>query len=346
MHCDSVFNDVRVRRALSKAINRDEINTVYYGGEGTETHNPHLIPTASYWNPEWDRNFQDEYGYDPTVSRQLLAEAGYGPDNPLELLIDGTPSGGLAEKADQAETILGYFQDIGIKATLDQRDAATTRAIGRSFGFNLRVTFMGSNIYETQAFRVHHFSGASPRGGPEFDGLEQAIAGQRSTVDPVKALDGLRNVGYVSFPLHIALPLFWAPDDILFDPGSSQATSVPACRSVCTTACSRSSRSTSRPSEYLTRAKESPQPTRAGGFFMCNGTALGYESLAEYGLKKLCRKECVWAQAWARLSPAEGMSSSALVILTAWCRGPGDSGATAGNSTSQPRPFRKLFRPS
>ena len=137
----------------------------------------------------------------------------------MELLIDGTPSGGLAEKADQAETILGYFQDIGIKATLDQRDAATTRAIGRSFGFSRRVTFMGSNIYETQAFRVHHFSGASPRGGPEFDGLEQAIAGQRSTVDPVKALDGLRNVGDVSFPLHIALPLFWAPDDILFDPG-------------------------------------------------------------------------------------------------------------------------------
>ena len=78
---------------------------------------------------------------------------------------------------------------------------------------------MGSNIYETQAFRVHHFSGASSRGGPEFDGLELAIAGQRSTVDPVKALDGLRNVGDVSFPLHIALPLFWAPDDILFDPG-------------------------------------------------------------------------------------------------------------------------------
>ena len=75
VHCDSVFNDVWVRRALSKAINRDEIDTVYYGGEGAETHNPHLIPTASYWNPEWDRNFQDEYGYDPAVVRQLLAEA-------------------------------------------------------------------------------------------------------------------------------------------------------------------------------------------------------------------------------------------------------------------------------
>ena len=218
VHCNSVFSDVRVRRALSKSINRDEINAVYYGGEGTEVHNPHLIPTASYWNPEWDRNFDAEYGYDPAAARQLLADAGYGPDNPLELLIDGAPSSGVAEKADQAETVLGYFREIGVKAELDQRDTATTRAIGRVFGFEKRITFMTSNIYETQAFRVHHHSGTTPRGGPEFEGLDQAITQQRSTVDPVKALDGLRNVGDVSFPLHIAIPMFWAPDDIVFNP--------------------------------------------------------------------------------------------------------------------------------
>ena len=218
VHCGSVFSDVKVRKALSKSINRDEINAVYYGGEGTEVHNPHLIPTASYWNPEWDRNFDAEYGYDPAAARQLLADAGYGPNNPLELLIDGTPSSGVAEKADQAETVLGYFREIGIKAELDQRDAATTRAIGRVFGFERRVTFMTSNIYETQAFRVHHHSGTTPRGGPEFEGLDEAITQQRSTVDPVKALDGLRNVGDVSFPLHIAVPMFWAPDDIVYNP--------------------------------------------------------------------------------------------------------------------------------
>ena len=218
VHCDSVFSDVRVRKALSKSVNRDEINAVYYGGEGTEVHNPHLIPSASYWNPEWDHHFDEEYGYDPAAARQLLAEAGYGPNNPLELLIDGTPSSGVAEKADQAETILGYFAEIGIKAELDQRDAATTRAIGRVFGFERRVTFMTSNIYETQAFRVHHHSGTTPRGGPEFEGLDEAITQQRSTVDPVKALDGLRNVGDVSFPLHIAVPMFWAPDDIVYNP--------------------------------------------------------------------------------------------------------------------------------
>lgn len=218
VHCNSVFSDVRVRKALSKSINRDEINAVYYGGEGTEVHNPHLIPTAPYWNPEWDRNFDAEYGYDPAAARQLLAEAGYGPNNPLELLIDGFPSSGVPEKADQAETVLGYFRDIGIDAELDQRDSATTRAIGRVFGFEKRITFMTSNIYETQAFRVHHHSGTTPRGGPEFRGLDEAITQQRSTVDPVLALDGLRNVGDVSFPLHIAIPMFWAPDDIVYNP--------------------------------------------------------------------------------------------------------------------------------
>ena len=217
-NCEDALLDVRVRKALAKAVDRGAINNAFFGGKGVEVHNPHFVPTRSYWNPEWDQNFEAEYGYNPVEAMQLLAEAGFGPNNPLEILIDGVPSGGLAEKADQAETLLGYFRDVGIDAELDARDAATTRAISRVFGHTNRLTFMGSNIYETQAFRVHHHSGTTPRGGPEFRGLDEAITQQRSTVDPVKALDGLRQVGDVSFPLHIALPLFWVPDDIIFNP--------------------------------------------------------------------------------------------------------------------------------
>ena len=150
--------------------------------------------------------------------RHPAHQAGQGLAYVTVLMVDGTPSGGVPEKSDLAETILGYFQEVGIKATLDQRDSATTRAIDRVFGHTNRSTFMTSNIYETQAFRVHHHSGTTLRGGPEFRGLEEAITQQRSTVDPVLALDGLRNVGDVSFPLHIAIPMFWAPDDIVYNP--------------------------------------------------------------------------------------------------------------------------------
>ncbi len=216
--CDSVFNDVRVRRALSKGINRAALNLAFFGNEGTEIHNIHMIPTASYWNPAWDTNFQDQYGYDPAAARVLLAEAGYTSSNPLELKLDGTPSGGIPQKQDVSEAILGFWQEIGIKVTLDQTDGAAVRAIDASFGNRDRVDWMTSNIVETQAFRVHHYSLSAPRGGPEWPELDIAILAQRTTVDPVLALEGLRQVGDVIYPLHIGIPLFWVPDDIVFNP--------------------------------------------------------------------------------------------------------------------------------
>lgn len=219
VHCESVFNDVEVRRALSKGIDRNALNAAFFGGEGVEVHNIHMIPTASYWNPAWDTNFQDQYGYDPAAAKALLAEVGYNESNPLTLKLDGTPSGGIPQKQDVSEAILGFWQDIGIKVTLDQTDGATIRSIDASFGNRDRVDWMTSNIVETQAFRVHHYSGSSPRGGPEFLELEPAILAQRSTVDPVLALAGLRQVGDVSYGLHIGIPMFWVPDDIVFDPG-------------------------------------------------------------------------------------------------------------------------------
>jgi hypothetical protein len=45
-----------------------------------------------------------------------------------------------------------------------------------------------------------------------------AILAQRNTVDPVRALDGLRQVGDVIYPLHIGIPIFWIPDDIVYNP--------------------------------------------------------------------------------------------------------------------------------
>ena len=220
-HCDSVFLDVKVRRALSKAINRASLNNAFFGGEGIEVHNIHMIPTASYWNPAWDQNFQDQYGYDPAAARALLAEAGYSTSNPLEFKIDGTAVGGFPEAGDFAETFVGFWQEIGVKATLDLTDSTTSRAWGRSFDVNLNnrmAGWMTSNIVETQAFRVHNWAGSAPRGGPEFPELEVAILAQRNTVDPVKALDGLRQVGDVIFPLHIGIPIFWIPDDIVYNP--------------------------------------------------------------------------------------------------------------------------------
>ena len=218
VHCDTPFLDVRVRRALSKSIDRAAMNVAFFGGNGVEVHNPHFVPTRSYWNPEWDARFDEEYGYDPAAATALLAEAGYGPNNPLTFLVDVTGSSGLPEKQDVMEAMAGYFQDIGIKAELDSRGPDITRAISRGFGHTARMGYMTSNIVDLQAFRVHHCSCESPRGGFELKEMDESIAYHRSVIDTKTVFERMRETGDITFGLHIALPIVWRPEQLLYNP--------------------------------------------------------------------------------------------------------------------------------
>lgn len=217
-HCDIALLDVRVRKALSKSIDRDAMNTAFFGGKGIEVHNHAFVPTRAYWNPEWDRRFDEEYGYDPVAARALLAEAGYGPNNPLELLVDVTGSSGLPEKQDVMEAMAGYFNDIGVKTELDVRDATITRAESRRFGATNRVTYMTSNIVDIQAFRVHHCSCESPRSGLELLELDESIAWHRQVIETDQVYQRMQQTGNLSFDLHIALPIVWRPEELLYNP--------------------------------------------------------------------------------------------------------------------------------
>ena len=217
-HCEDALLDVRVRKALSKAVDRDAINRAFFGGKGIEVHNPHFVPTRSYWNPEWDQRFDAEYGYDPVAAEALLAEAGYGPNNPLHLQVDVTTSSGLPEKQDVMEAMAGYFNDVGIATELDVRDPSITRAASRRFDFGNRIIYMTSNIVDLQAFRVHHCSCESPRSGFELLELDESIAYHRAVIDPAEVYRRMQETGNLAFDLHIAIPLVWKPEELVYNP--------------------------------------------------------------------------------------------------------------------------------
>jgi peptide/nickel transport system substrate-binding protein len=66
------FNDIRVRKAISHALNRDEITQTIMGPVGVRWHSP--VPDSFYgYTPiELPR-----YEYDPELAKKLLAEAGH-----------------------------------------------------------------------------------------------------------------------------------------------------------------------------------------------------------------------------------------------------------------------------
>ncbi len=80
------FDDARVRRALSMAIDREIITEkiTRFGQQPTFSYVPPGIPGYERAEPDWASWTQPER---EARARELLAEAGFGPDNPLRVEI-------------------------------------------------------------------------------------------------------------------------------------------------------------------------------------------------------------------------------------------------------------------
>ncbi|HLG23054.1 MAG TPA: peptide ABC transporter substrate-binding protein, partial [Candidatus Manganitrophaceae bacterium] len=107
------FNDVRVRRAFSMAVDRSEIPRVLKGGE---------IPATS-WVPEGmlGHNPKIGLGFDPKRARGLLAEAGYPGGKglpPITLAFNTDPTNRLIAEQIQAQ----WKRNLGAEVALDNME--------------------------------------------------------------------------------------------------------------------------------------------------------------------------------------------------------------------------------
>ena len=108
------FNDVRVRRAISHALDRQGIiEAVYLRGEAT----PALARGLIEWSLPVDQLGAGAryYQYDPKEARRLLAEAGYPKGFKTQL----TATSGLGrDLVDAAQLVQRFLKDVGIEAEL------------------------------------------------------------------------------------------------------------------------------------------------------------------------------------------------------------------------------------
>ena len=132
-----VLRDVRVRRALSLAIDRTEINKAVFYGLGQESANT-VLPESPLFKPEYARAFA---AFDPGEANRLLDEAGLDKRDAegIRLLPDGRPAHVVVESAgestletDVLELVTDYFRAVGLVlfVRVSQRDIFRSRAIG------------------------------------------------------------------------------------------------------------------------------------------------------------------------------------------------------------------------
>jgi peptide/nickel transport system substrate-binding protein len=130
MRCDHApFNDFRVREALQMSINLPEIAQTYFGGttDGTPVGSASSLYKGWYYPyDEWPQELKDEYSYNPTLAKQLLAEA--AQDGVFEV----NEYGGFDTNVVTASTsdlqllqvVQSYFKDIGVDMEIETMDPA------------------------------------------------------------------------------------------------------------------------------------------------------------------------------------------------------------------------------
>jgi len=170
------LRDLRVRRALSMAVDREFITAKLLRAGQAPAYS--FVPTVT---ENYVRDVHAGWAGQPYAARQaqaraLLAQAGYGPQRPLKLEVKGSnnPEMGLMLEAVQAD-----WQAIGVDARIAQAEHAVTLAAYRNRDFQVGVANWYADFNDPVSFLgilrsdtgTQNYTGYS---NPDFDRLLDA----------------------------------------------------------------------------------------------------------------------------------------------------------------------------
>ena len=186
---DVPWADIRVRKAMNIAIDRDEIVEFIFAGRGS----PGIVypmPLSGEVYGGWDRwgPKKDPYPYDPDGARALLEEAGYGDG--FSITMHSYPRPDAPEGPRMVEAMAGYFEAIGIDVTIQPIDSATSIAERLAFNLSNTMTYLDAPNrpfpgFAGLMFGLEHSEGQGRSAeDPAFDATIEAM---QETLDPVEA---------------------------------------------------------------------------------------------------------------------------------------------------------------
>src|SRR5919106_258701 len=214
---DMPWNDRRVRQAMNMAINRQELQAHLFRGKGEPMYVSGVAPFLEGYNPQWAQRFDQLYGYNPTKAKELLKEAGY-PAGTLKAKIWSFAQLAKPEIPQLAEAVAGYFQAVGIDATLETIDVAHLARLNRTKESTcciwpnmvaLRPTEEMIRVSHTSAANNHFFESAS---------LEKKYAELTQTVDPQARERVAREITDYLFEEFTSIPLITMFHEVAVNP--------------------------------------------------------------------------------------------------------------------------------
>ena len=207
------FVKKEVRQAMSMAINRTAIANSLLGGRVQPLrimgYHPELSTALwpGIWNPEWDKRFEELYGYNPTKAKALLEQAGYPHGFEFTVYLYTLP--GLPEQVDIGQALALDWQAIGLKPKLVEIDFPRVRELFRTKTIHGAVfpTRHGLNSLET--IRILNKAKDSVVYCYEHPYIEQRIAELGQVLAPAERARRLQEIGDHKFTEFAEMPLFW-----------------------------------------------------------------------------------------------------------------------------------------
>jgi peptide/nickel transport system substrate-binding protein len=204
-----IFDDIRLRRAVTMAIDQQAFIDLRLGSKSARTWGqlPKLAFPEYDVTPEFLGAAAKWWQYDPQASRDLLAEAGYGPNNPLKFVFQASSC-----------CLTDYYPELTASMLAEVGIEMEIRVVDHSV--HLKTSNVGVGDYDMAHSRVKGaevedllltFTTGNAKNGSHVDdpALNAMIAAQRVITDPAQRFAAIRGIQkYLADQVY----LFYIPD--------------------------------------------------------------------------------------------------------------------------------------
>jgi len=213
---DSPFKDVRVRRALNMAVNKDEIVKAYYNGNAELFAYPMHPDYVGYFQPlkEMPASVQELFKYDPAKAKKLLAEAGFAKGFTFKVQVCSCNP----DHMDLLPLIAAYLEQVGVKMDIQPMEygaflsAMTSRTLAVGYLMNNGHTNPTTTI--RKSFTTGQQWNPSGWSDPKFDAkMDEAYRerdeGKRQQMLREMTIEILDKAPYIWLPTPYIYTAWW-----------------------------------------------------------------------------------------------------------------------------------------
>src|SRR5262249_51421524 len=207
------FVDRRVRQAMNMAINRKAIAENVMGGKTQPMLVTRFHPQADaalwpgIWNPDWEKRFDELYGYNPAKAKALLKEAGYEKGFEFTVYLYTLP--GLPEIIDIGQALALDWEAVGLKPKLVEIDFPRVREQYRTKSIHGGVWGLRGSDTGLNLLRIFNKAKDPVVCSYEHPYIEERLEALGKAVDKAERARLLREIGDHKFNEFADMPLFW-----------------------------------------------------------------------------------------------------------------------------------------